>query len=137
MKSVIASHRSARQTHGPAPQTYRPAKRHTLTAIAIATLAAALTGNLASATTVRGGVNQAVVHYSDLDLSCPEDARRLYGRIRIAARDVCQNFRGPDLQRLRVYKQCRAKAVADAVAQVRSPQLAAIAGLDIQHLSKQ
>lgn len=128
------THKPAQRTDGSARETHRPAKRHAL--IAIATLTAALTANLASATTAHGEVNQAVVHYSDLDLSRPEDVRRLYSRIRIAARDVCENFRSPDLQRVRVYKDCRDKAVADAVAKVQSAQLAAIAGADIQHLSK-
>lgn len=104
--------------------------------IAMAALAAALTANLASATTANDGVKQTVVHYSDLDLARPEDARRLYGRIRSAARAVCENFRSADLQRNQVYKQCTDKAVADAVAKVQSPQVAAIAGADIQHLSK-
>jgi UrcA family protein len=105
--------------------------------IAMAALAAALTANLASATTVKDGVRQSVVHYSDLDLARPEDARRLYGRIRRAAHAVCEDFRSADLQRNQIYRECMDKAVADAVAKVRSHQVAAIAGADIQHLSKQ
>jgi UrcA family protein len=141
MKPIIAPYGSASRTHGPAQRihgparrTNGPAKRHAL--IAMAALAAALTGSLASATTVDDGANQKVVHYSDLDLSRPEDARRLYTRIRIAARTVCENFRSPDLQLAQIYKQCRDKAVADAVAKVQSAQLAAIADADIQHLAK-
>src|SRR3569833_49148 len=91
MKSIIASHGSDPRTHGPARQTHGPAKRHAL--IAMAALATALMANLASATTVHGEANEAVVHYSDLDLSRPKDVRRLYRRIRIAAREVCENFR--------------------------------------------
>jgi len=104
--------------------------------IAMAALAAALTANLASATTVDDEARQAVVHYSDLDLSRPEDARRLYTRIRRAAREVCENFRSGDLQRTQIYRQCMDKAVTDAVAKVPSSQVAAIAGADIQHLPK-
>jgi UrcA family protein len=104
--------------------------------IVMTALAAALTANLASATTADNEVRQTVVHYSDLDLARPEDARRLYGRIRSAARGVCENFRSPDLQRNQIYRQCRDKAVADAVAKLQSPQVAAIAGADIQHPSK-
>jgi len=101
--------------------------------IAMAVLAAALTANPASAATVTDRSRQTVVRYSDLDLSRPEDARRLYGRIRGAAREVCESLRATDLQRAQIYKQCMHKAVADAVAQVQSAQVTAIAGADIQH----
>lgn len=110
------------------------AKRHAL--IAIAALAAALSANVASATTLDAEARQTVVRYSDLDLSRPQDARRLYGRILGAAREVCENFRSADLQRNRIYKQCVGKAVADAVAKVQSAQVAAIADANIQHLAK-
>jgi len=134
MKPIIASHGPARQTCGPAPQTNGRAKRHAL--IAMAALTAALTANLASAATADGEVRQAVVHYSDLDLSRSEDARRLYRRIRSAAHVVCENFRSPDFQRAQIYRQCMNKAVADAVAKVQSAQVTAVADADIQHLSK-
>lgn len=104
--------------------------------IAMAALAAALTANLASATTVDDEARQVVVRYSDLDLSRPEDARRLYGRIQSAAREVCENFRSHDLQRAQIYKQCMDKAIADAVAKLQSAQVAAIASADIQHMAK-
>jgi len=104
--------------------------------IAMAALAAALTANLASATTVDDEARQIVVRYSDLDLSRPEDARRLYGRIQSAAREVCENFRSADLQRRQIYRQCMDKAIAGAVTRVQSAQVTAIAGADTQHLSK-
>jgi UrcA family protein len=111
-----------------------PAKRRAL--IAIAALAAALTANPGSATTVDDEVRRAVVHYSDLDLSRPEDAHRLYTRLRGAAREVCENLRSADLQSMQIYMQCMYKAVTDAVAKVQSAQVAAIASAQIQHLSK-
>jgi UrcA family protein len=104
--------------------------------IAMALLAAALTANLASAATADGEARQAVVHYSDLDLSRPEDAHRLYTRIRGAAREVCEDLRSADLQRAQIYRQCLDKAVTDAVAKVQSAQVAAIANAHIQHLPK-
>ena len=134
MKPIIALNGSARQTRGTAPRTYGPAKRHGL--ITMAALATVLTANLASAAPADSEPRQAVVHYSDLDLSSAKDARRLYSRIRIAARMVCENFRSPDFQRVRVYRECMDKAVTEAVAKVQSAQVAAIAGADTQHLSK-
>ncbi len=104
--------------------------------IAMAALATASTANLASATTVDDEARQTVVRYSDLDLSRTEDARRLYGRIQAAAREVCENFRSADLRRTQIYRQCMEKAIADAVAKVQSAQVTAIASADIQHLSK-
>ncbi len=101
----------------------------------MAALTVALTGNLAAATTVDDEANQTVVRYSDLDLSRPEDARRLYGRIRRAAHAVCEAYQSADLQRAQAYRQCMDKAVADAVAKVQSAQVAAIAEGDIQHLA--
>lgn len=128
MKPIIA-----RKPDGAARKN-GPARRHAL--IAMAALATALTANLASATTVDDEARQAVVRYSDLDLSRPEDARRLYVRIQSAARVVCENFRSADLQRAQIYRRCIDKAVADAVAKVPSAQVAAVANAHIQHLSK-
>lgn len=104
--------------------------------IAMAALSAGLTANFASATTVDDEARQAVVRYSDLDLGRPEDARRLYGRILSAAREVCENFRSPDLQRAQIHRRCMEEAVANAVAKVQSAQVTAIASADSQHLAK-
>jgi UrcA family protein len=95
-------------------------KRHVL--IGLTALAAALTASLASAATTDGAPRTAVVRYSDLDLSKPRDAHRLYVRIKDAAREVCDNSPMSDLQRLRVYKQCMNEAVSNALAQVRASQ---------------
>lgn len=104
----------------------------------MAALTVALTGNLASATTVDDEASQTVVHYSDLDLSRPQDARRLYARIRRAAHAVCETYQSADLQRAQAYRQCTDKAMANAIAKVQSAQVAAIAEDDIQqHLSNQ
>jgi len=104
--------------------------------IAMAALAPALTVNLASATTVDDQARQAVVRYSDLDLSRPQDARRLFSRIQGAARAVCENFRSAELQRAQIYRQCMDKAIADALSKVQSAQVTAIASTNIQHMSK-
>jgi len=100
------------------------ANRYALVATAL--LAASLTANLASAATPDDGPKQTVVNFSDLDLSRPKDAHRLYSRIKYAARQVCDNNPSSDLRLLKAYETCMAKAINDAVAQVQSMQVAAI-----------
>jgi UrcA family protein len=96
-------------------------QRHLL--IGCAALVFALTANLASATTP-GDVNvrTSVVRYSDLDLSQPQDAHRLYVRIEQAARTVCDSPPAADLHRVEAARRCFKQAVSDAVAQVRANQ---------------
>ncbi len=72
------------------------------------------------------GVRSAPVRYGDLDLNRPADARKLYSRIRLAARHVCGN---PDIRNLADVARsqpCLEQAVDDAVARVNSPELTAI-----------
>jgi UrcA family protein len=114
---------TARKAHG-------PAKSYTLVAMAL--LAASLTANPVSASTPDNGPRQSVVNFSDLDLSRPRDAHRLYSRIKYAARQVCDNNPSSDLRLLRVYETCLAKAINDGVAQVQSVQLAAIHQADMR-----
>ncbi len=100
------------------------ANRYALLGMAV--LAAGLAGNPASAATDVEGAKRTVVKFADLDLSRPQDARRLYGRIKYAARQVCDNDPMSDLRLLQIYETCLRKAVTDAVARVQSPQLAAV-----------
>jgi UrcA family protein len=95
-------------------------KRHLL--IGLTALAAALTANLASAAPAEGEVKTLVVRYSDLDLSQPKDAHRLYVRIQHAARLVCDNFPTSDLARLAIYERCMKNAISNAVSQVREKE---------------
>jgi UrcA family protein len=53
-------------------------------------------------------------------------AAQLYRQIQRAAQQVCEPLDGKELERKRLYNSCVARAVADAVAQVRSPQLTTI-----------
>jgi UrcA family protein len=100
------------------------AKRHAL--IGIGALAALATVNLAAATPEAGEPRTAVVRYTDLDPSRPVDARRLYARIKRAARAVCDNDPASDLERLREYEKCLGRAVTEAVDKVQSEQVRAI-----------
>jgi len=101
-----------------------PAKRHAL--ICIATLVAVVTVNRAAATPGADELRSTVVHYTDLDLSRPEDASRLYGRIKRAARTVCDNYPSSDLKRLKEYEKCMGQAVTEAVEKVQSEEVSSI-----------
>jgi UrcA family protein len=64
------------------------------------------------------------VSFADLDLSKPAGAQTLYKRIKAAARHVCgpvdnYTFVTP----ASAFRQCYAKAIADAVAQIDRPSL--------------
>jgi UrcA family protein len=67
------------------------------------------------------------VSFADLDLSKPAGAQTLYKRIKAAARHVCgpvdnYTFVTP----ANAFRQCYAKAIADAVAQIDRPSLTAL-----------
>ncbi len=108
------------------------AKGCALTTLALASL---LTAQAALATPPQDEVKTVAVHYRDLDLSQPQDAKRLYWRIKSAARIACDNDPESDLIRLAEYKRCMREAVANAVAQVKSPQLTGIHQAAIQRFS--
>jgi len=71
--------------------------------------------------------NAQTVSFADLDLSKPAGAQTLYKRIKAAARHVCgpvdnYTFVTP----ANAFRQCYAKAIADAVAQIDRPSLTAL-----------
>jgi len=89
--------------------------------------ALALCGSRVS-TAADGTMPEAVVTYSDLDLSNPRDARELYGRITAAANKVCLSY-PVDGRSLVVHawlRECAHHAVADAVIRIDQPALFAI-----------
>ncbi len=100
------------------------AKRNALIGIAFAAVAAT---NLACAAGEDSEPRSLVVRYSDLDLTQAKDAHKLYHRIKLAARRVCDNEDRP-----KIYKECLSQAVGDAVEQVHSSQLSAIHHADTQ-----
>ena len=60
------------------------------------------------------------VKYGDLDLSRPEGAKALYGRLNHAAQSVCSSLAG-ERNLVAKHDACISKAVRDAVAHVDSP----------------
>ena len=82
------------------------------------------------------GEPQLVVGYSDLDLSSQAGARVLIGRIGMAASQVCGGVPDiRDLGRLALYRSCRQKAMADAVARVGSPAVNAAYGISYSQMA--
>ena len=67
-----------------------------------------------------GEVATKVVRFKDLDLSTAEGAQTLYERIAFAARSVCRDVSATNL------RECRARAVDDAVRAVGRPLLSSV-----------
>jgi UrcA family protein len=76
----------------------------------------------------RSDVPQAVVKFGDLNLSNPQGAATLYGRIVAAAHEVCKSFDidSRDLGDRARLDACVHKAIAGAVTKVGQPELFAI-----------
>ena len=81
-----------------------------------------------AAVSVAGDVPQTVVKFRDLNLSSPDGATALYGRIKVAAYEVCGSFDTDkrDLTDLTALNTCVHNAVRNAVAKVNEPALSAI-----------
>jgi|SRR5271167_1670350 len=64
-----------------------------------------------------------VVHFSDLDVSSIEDAKRLYARLRRAATEVCEPLESANPEGASEHRACVTKAIGDAVATINRPLL--------------
>jgi UrcA family protein len=104
--------------------------------IGIATLAAGLAVNQASAAPWDDTPRSVVVHYSDLNLSQPQDARKLYGRIKEAAREACGDISSADLARFGQFHNCVDHAVTNAVAAISARQVKEIHEAQSQRQSR-
>jgi UrcA family protein len=94
--------------------------------ICVATVAAGLAVNQASAAPSDEAAKSVVVRFSDLDLAQPQDARTLYARIQRAAHEACGDAESADLARFARYHNCIQQAVTNAVAQVNARQVTEI-----------
>lgn len=94
-----------------------------ITARSALALATALSLGWSSATLAApsrvGEVATKTVKFADLDISTADGAQALYERIVTAARSVCRDADS------RFVRECRARAVANAVSGVGSPLLSA------------
>jgi UrcA family protein len=80
---------------------------------------------LAQAATPADEAPSVVVRYGDLNLATEAGTNALYSRIVAAARQVCPQADQKDLTAFHLSKVCQANAIARAVQEVHSPQLAA------------
>ena len=71
-------------------------------------------------------VPSVAVSYSDLNIASAEGARTLYTRIAAAARQVCPLADARDAEQVVSTHACRDAAIARAVHDINSPQLAAL-----------
>jgi UrcA family protein len=71
-------------------------------------------------------VHSETVHFDDLNLSSPKDAKRLYTRLRGAAETVCGDYDVRDFVDTREARKCENDAVAEAVAKVNQPLLTSV-----------
>lgn|GEM_PF-2916725 len=77
-----------------------------------------------------GEVATKVVRFNDLDLSTAEGAQTLYERISFAARVVCRDVGSTEM------RECRAKAVDDAVRAVGRPLLSSVHRSSVDHVEE-
>jgi UrcA family protein len=73
-----------------------------------------------------GSGSSVTLRYSDLDLSRPDGALRLYEGIEAAAGKVCDGYHRSTFAGLLQYRECYRKAVDDAVRKVGSDKLTAL-----------
>ena len=66
-----------------------------------------------------------VVSYADLNLNGESGARVLYGRLRMAAVQVCAPFKGDTLLEKTNWRECVGQALARSVAKIDEPVLTA------------
>ena len=91
-----------------------------------ATLAAVISCGIALTTTAMaderdGEPLRKVVSYAELNLNSEAGSRVLYGRLRMAATQVCAPFKGGTLKQIAQWRECVDKTIARAVRQSTSP----------------
>lgn len=128
MNSLVTGHtRQGVTRHGVAHQRcpHRPRAFAALGALAACLIGASGAALAGTAPDVAPAVT---VSYGDLNLATDHGNSALYTRIRAAARQVCFADRVDirDLGRLAEVRSCESQAIARAVRDVHSPQLAAI-----------
>jgi UrcA family protein len=92
----------------------------------LGTLGVAQATTPANTVTLNDAVPMVVVRYGDLNLATETGARELYHRLSVAAQEVCPTQDTRSLALLDYTHTCRANAIARAVHQINSPQLAAL-----------
>jgi UrcA family protein len=91
----------------------------------LAVISAVGIASLASAASVQVAPTK-VVAYGDLDINGVAGAKALYGRLRAAAREVCEPVRTLDSMYQEVFERCYAEAMSQAVDRIDSAQLSRV-----------
>jgi UrcA family protein len=125
--AMVVTHRTFKEELPMLSATSRIAGR-----LRAATTFAALAACLAagSVVTARAALpeqaSSVTVDYRDLNLATQQGSRELYARITSAARQVCGQADPRNLEALATAHACKARAIAQAVRDVNSPNLAAM-----------
>ena len=95
-----------------------------------AALAAAISCGIALTNTAmaderNGEALTKVVSYADLNVNSEPGARVLYGRLRMAATQVCAPFTGGTLRQIAQWRDCFDQAIARSVKEIDQPVLTA------------
>ena len=85
--------------------------------------AGASAGSFSSDPPATDGLPKQVVRFHSLDLSRIDGVTTLYGRLRNAARAVCDPFTSREMWILEEQRACMDKAIADAVGSINRPLL--------------
>jgi len=92
--------------------------------VALATLACGISLTTAAMAEGRDGESLTkVVSYADLNLNGAAGAQTLYGRLRMAATQVCAPFEGRTLTDKARWRGCFDPAIARSVAEIDAPML--------------
>jgi UrcA family protein len=97
----------------------------TIAMIMFAGVSSLLLTDLSTAAVDDDAALSVTVRYHDLNLNSPEGVASLYGRIRVAAEQVCRTLESRDLMRKAQWQDCFSHAVANAVKAVNNAPLSA------------
>jgi UrcA family protein len=94
--------------------------------IALAAIACGVSfSTMATAEASDGEALTKIVNYADLNLNREAGARTLYGRLRMAATQVCAPFAGTTLADKAKWRECFGPAMARSIAEIDAPMLTA------------
>ena len=85
--------------------------------------AGASAGSFSTDPLATDGLAKQVVRFHSLDLSRMDGVATLYGRLRNAARAVCDPFKSREMWILEEQRACMDKAITDAVGSINRPLL--------------
>jgi UrcA family protein len=91
----------------------------------LAAIACTLGASATFADPATEGGKEMTVNYADLDLSKPAGVEVLYGRIKMAARNVCSYLESRFEHKV-LWRNCYSETVANAIATVDRPTLTAL-----------